>query len=462
VTVDLAIIGAGPAGMAAATLAAELGLATVLVDEQDMPGGQIYRGIERSPDPAKLGADYAAGAALVGAFRASAAQYRPATTVWHVDPAGVLSVMSDGKSDTIATSRILVATGAIERPVPLRGWTLPGVMTAGAAQIVLKTAGLVPEGRAVLAGQGPLLYLLAWQLVQAGAPPLAVLETTGSANYVAGAAHLGEWWAGRRDLIKGLGLILGLRRAGVSLRRGVRGLRAIGREKLEAVGWDGGEIAADLLLLHEGVIPNTQISLGLQLEHSWDAAQLCWRPVLNEWGRSSQVNVSIVGDGGGIAGAAAAVSSGRLTALDVAAALGKIDAAERDRRAAPIRAALRRDTALRPFLDALYHPAPAVLNPPDDVIVCRCEEVTAMQIRRAVRLGAAGPNQAKAFLRCGMGPCQGRLCGPTVSAVMAAARGVPIAEIGTYRPRAPYKPITLGALAAGAALDVTGEEHSGD
>ena len=169
-TVDLAIVSAGPAGMAAAILAAELGLATVVIDEQDTPGGQIYRGIERSPDPAALGPDYVAGGALVGAFRASAAQYRPATTAWHIDPEGVLSLMADGKSDAIEARRILIATGAIERPVPLPGWTLPGVMTAGAAQIMLKTAALVPDGRAVLAGQGPLLYLLAWQLVRAGTP----------------------------------------------------------------------------------------------------------------------------------------------------------------------------------------------------------------------------------------------------------------------------------------------------
>jgi bacterioferritin-associated ferredoxin len=87
------------------------------------------------------------------------------------------------------------------------------------------------------------------------------------------------------------------------------------------------------------------------------------------------------------------------------------------------------------------------LNPSDEVIACRCEEVTAGQIRRAVKLGASGPNQVKAFLRCGMGPCQGRVCGPIVGAVIAAARNVPIAAVGTYRPRAPYKPITVGALA---------------
>jgi NADPH-dependent 2,4-dienoyl-CoA reductase/sulfur reductase-like enzyme len=450
--VDLAIIGAGPAGMAAAALAAELGLDTVLIDEQDSPGGQIYRGIERAPENTPLGADYLAGKSLAASLRASGAAYLPATTIWHIDPDGTLSLISAGASRTLRAHRILIATGAIERPVPIPGWTLPGVMTAGAAQIMLKTADLVPAGRAVLAGQGPLLWLVAAQLIRAGAPPAAILETTPHRNYHAAARLLpATLWPGRRALRKGLALIREVRRAGIPIRREVRGLRAIGRatgdKSVERVVWDGGEIAADLLLLHEGVIPNTQISLALGLDHRWDAAQLCWRPAVDEWGATGVPTIAIAGDGGGIAGAAAASLSGRLAALDAAAFLDKLDPAERDRRARPLRAALKRQLAIRPFLDALYRPAPAVLVPADDIVACRCEEVTVAQIRRAARLGAQGPNQAKAFTRCGMGPCQGRICGPIVSAVMAETLGKPIAEIGAYRPRAPYKPITLGALA---------------
>jgi NADPH-dependent 2,4-dienoyl-CoA reductase/sulfur reductase-like enzyme len=321
-------------------------------------------------------------------------------------------------------------------------------MTVGAAQILLKTADTVPEGRAVLAGQGPLLYLAALQLARAGAPPVAILETTPHASYAAAIAQLGGGWAGRHMLAKGLGLILGVRRAGIPIRRGVHGLRALGRSRVEGVAWDGGELATDHLFLHEGVIPNTQISLALQLGHRWDEAQLCWRPILDEWGRSSIPDIAIAGDGGGILGAEAAALTGRLAALDAAAALGRIPDAERDRRAAPLRTALARERALRQFLDALYRPDPSVLAPPDDnTIVCRCEEVTVGLIRRASRLGAPGPNQLKAFTRCGMGPCQGRICGPIVSAVIAAERGLPMSEIGTYRPRAPYKPITVGAIA---------------
>jgi NADPH-dependent 2,4-dienoyl-CoA reductase/sulfur reductase-like enzyme len=450
--IDFAIVGAGPAGMAAATLAAELGLDTLLIDEQEGLGGQIYRAIERTgPDTSTsspLGTDYLAGHSVAAALRASGARYRPATTVWHIDPDGTLSLMTGGVSDSVAARRILLATGAIERPVPIPGWTLPGVMTVGAAQILLKTADLVPDGRAVLAGQGPLLYLAALQLARAGAPPLALLETTPHENYHAAARRLGRLWEGRRAFGKGLALLYGVRRAGIPVRRGVRGLRALGRTRLERIVWDGGEIAAEHLFLHEGVIPNTQISLALQLAHDWDEAQLGWRPSIDEWGRTSLPNIAIAGDGAGIAGAEAAVLSGRLAALDAAAALGRLGEAERNRRTVAIRAALARERAIRPFLDALYRPRRSVLAPTeDDMIACRCEEVTVGQIRRAVRLGAPGPNQLKAFTRCGMGACQGRICGPIVSAVIAEARGVPIPEVGTYRPRAPYKPITVGALA---------------
>ena len=446
--IDFAVIGAGPAGMAAAALAAELGLETLIVDEQDAPGGQIYRGVERAQPGSGLGAEYFAGIPLAAGLRRSGAQYLPGATVWHVDPDGTVSLVAAGVSRAIRARRILIATGAIERPVPIPGWTLPGVMTAGAAQIMLKTAGLIPAGRAVLAGQGPLLWLVAAQLARAGAPPSLILLTTPHPNYHAAARLLpGTMWPARHALKMGLGLIGEVKGAGVTIVRDVAGLRALGADRLQQVAWEGGEAPADLLMLHEGVIPNTQISLALQLEHRWDPEQLCWRPAVDEWGATAMPTISIAGDGGGIAGAEAAALSGRLAALDAASFLDKIDPAERDRRARELRRALRRELAVRPFLDRLYRPLRSVLLPPDDVVACRCEEVTVGQIRRAARLGAQGPNQAKAFTRCGMGPCQGRICGPIVGAVMADTLGRPMGEIGTYRPRAPYKPITVGALA---------------
>jgi NADPH-dependent 2,4-dienoyl-CoA reductase/sulfur reductase-like enzyme len=448
---DLGIVGAGPAGMAAAIEAASLGLSVLLVDEQPAPGGQVFRAVEvAAADPALDGDFSGAGAALVRAFRnAAAIDYRPRSTLWHYDIAARrMSVLRDGVSEEIVVGRLLLATGAQERPVPLPGWTLPGVMGAGAAQILLKTAGAVPQGPVAIAGQGPLAWLLAVQLLRAGTGPVTLLETTGK-GMLPRALRAGGLWSGRRLLCKGIALVREARRRGLRVVRGVHGLRAEGEGRVQRVAWQGGSMACETLLLHEGVIPATHIPRALGLEHVWDARQMCWRPVLDGWGATSQDGIAVAGDGGGIGGWEAAVATGRLAALDAALRLGRLDAAARDRSAKPHQDALAGALALRPFLDRLYAPAPTVLAPVDDAtIVCRCEEVTAGQVRQAARLGAAGPNQAKAYLRAGMGPCQGRICGTVVAALIADERGIPIAEAGALRPRAPFKPMTVGELAA--------------
>ncbi len=157
-----------------------------------------------------------------------------------------------------------------------------------------------------MAGQGPLLYLAAQQLVRAGAAPSVILDTTPFANYRYATGMLVRRRPGLRPLLKGLAAMLAVKRAGVPIRHGVRGLRALGSGTLERVAWQGGETAADHLLLHEGIIPNIQISLALQLRHEWDDDQLCQRPVLDPWGQSSVPIIAVAGDGGRIAGAEAA------------------------------------------------------------------------------------------------------------------------------------------------------------
>jgi bacterioferritin-associated ferredoxin len=195
------------------------------------------------------------------------------------------------------------------------------------------------------------------------------------------------------------------------------------------------------------VVPNINLSNAIGCRHVWDDVQLTWKPETDAWGATSVAGICVAGDGAGIAGAEAAAERGRIAALGVAHRLGKIDASARDRDAAPLRATLARFERGRLFLDTLYRPAKAFRVPQGDTIVCRCEEVTAERIRATVPLGATGPNQMKAFLRSGMGPCQGRLCGLTVAELIADVRGVPIQEVGYYRLRPPVKPIALGELA---------------
>ena len=441
---DCIIVGAGPAGMAAAALLAARGIDVVVLDEAPAPGGQIWRGVEAA-DPglrALLGADYAAGAAAVARFRASGAEYRPSTPVWNLT--AEREAWTPG--GPVQARTLLLAVGAMERAVPVPGWTLPGVMGAGGVQILLKSAGLLPQG-VVLAGNGPLLYLLAAQLIAVGAPPAAILDTARAADLAPALRRLRPAAFGM--LRKGVMLQGAIRAAGIPWYRGVSGIALLGAARVEAVRFRSNgqdhEVAANLVALHEGVIPAQHAARAVGCAHVWDEAQACFRPVLDGWGRSSVAGVLVAGDAGGIGGAAAAVHAGRLAAFEILHQLGQVADIGRDVLAAADRRALARDLAIRPFLDRRYRPT--AMLPDDRTIVCRCEEATAGDLRRAVAQGAQGPNQAKAFTRAGMGPCQGRICGTLVTTVLAVALGRAPGEVGHARVRPPLRPITVGELA---------------
>lgn len=452
---DLLIIGAGPAGMAAAATAARHGLTVAVLDEQPAPGGQIYRGITETGQrrAAILGPDYLEGAALADALATSGAEVIHGAVVWDVEAGNPFTVTYsvNGVATRITSRALILATGALERPVPIPGWTLPGVMTAGAGQILLKASGVVPEN-AVLAGSGPLLYLLAVQMARAGSPPLALVETQSRADLLRALPKLPRAFRGWRTLLKGMGLLAELRRHGIRRYQGARDLAVEGRDQAEALSFSEGgtrhRIEAGTILLHQGVVPNTQITRALGLQHLWHAGQHAFLPWADEWGETSQPFLFVAGDGAGINGAKAAASAGRLVALQAARRLGRIDSTLLEMECIEDIQALRAERSVRPFLEAAYPVPDSILKPADATIVCRCEEVTAGQIRGWARAGAMGPNQLKAFGRPGMGPCQGRYCGLTTTELLAEVHGTTPASVGLARLRAPLKPITLGELAA--------------
>jgi NADPH-dependent 2,4-dienoyl-CoA reductase/sulfur reductase-like enzyme len=464
-TYDLAIIGSGPAGISAALTAASLGLSTVLLDEQPRAGGQIYRNVERvDPQVASvLGPDYLHGRELVARLARSRVDVRHGTLVWDMAPDKTITALQNGRSMQIQAAQVIAATGAMERASPIPGWTLPGVMNAGAAQIALKGAGSVPSGRVVLAGGGPLLLLVACQLLEAGAQVVGVVETSPAANRRAAMRHLGTVWRAPGPLFKGLRMMNTLRAAKVPWFVQATGLAAHGQEQVRSLGFDaGGEshtLDCDVLLLHHGVVPNTQMTRLLRVEHRWDEPQLAWQPVTDAWGETSLAGFRIAGDGAAISGALAAEASGAIAAIGAAHALGRLSDAQRDAHAKPVRRALASQLHIRPFLDALYRPPDWINLPADDTVVCRCEEVTAGQVREMARMGCRGPNQTKFFSRCGMGPCQGRMCGLTVTQILAQELKMAPAQVGAYRIRAPLKPIPLSSVAVMATL-YESEENS--
>lgn len=446
---DVVIVGAGPAGMAAAIECARAGLSTILLDEQNAPGGQIYRAVEKA-DVRRLrilGDDYSKGRDLAADFRASGAVYLSGATVWNVNPELGIFFSKSGTSSSFSAGAMIVATGATERSMPVPGWTLPGVMTAGACQIMLKANGLIHDN-VVLVGSGPLLWLIAAQMIAAGTKPSAMIETVPRSRYVAALGRLPLNRTALGYLRKGAAMMRVVKRAGVPIYRGATEIAITGNGQAEAINFRSKgrshTLPVEFIALHQGVVPNQQITRLLRCEHFWSESQRCFVPTLDGYGETSVDNIYVAGDGGGIGGAIVAELQGRLAGLRVAEKAGKSVAVD----VTALKSRLQRELSIRPFLDALYAPSAEILAPADGTIVCRCEELTAGQIRAAVGLGAPGPNQVKSFLRSGMGPCQGRICGLAVTEIIAECRAEPPSVIDYYRIRPPLKPLALAELAA--------------
>jgi thioredoxin reductase len=349
--VDLLVIGAGPAGMGAAVRARASGLEVLVVDEQPAPGGQIWRGVEAragTPMGALLGKDYTQGLSLVQAFRASGAQYEPGTQVWQLEPGWRVYMSRGQRAECVQAANVLLATGAQERAVPFPGWTLPGVMTVGAAQILMKNAREIPQAPVWIAGSGPLVLLYMVQLLRAGGRIAGWLDTSPARAWRRGLPHaraaLGAW----RELRKGVWWMLMLRRAGVPVVRGVTQLRAQGDQRLQGLSWrtaDGRQhqAAAQLLLVHEGVVPSIHVTQALDCAHAWNGAQQCWAPVMDSWGQTSQPGIFVAGDGAGIGGAGVARARGELAALGIALRAGRLQEVVAGQHAAPCASRLRGD-----------------------------------------------------------------------------------------------------------------------
>jgi hypothetical protein len=302
----------------------------------------------------------------------------------------------------------------------------------------------------VLAGGGPLLWLVASQLLRAGATIDALLDTTPRGRLREALAHapgflLSPYFARGRELVRTV-------RRRVRVIEHVTSLAVEGTTAATAVRFtvDGQmhSLPVDQLLLHHGVVPDINLASAAGCALAWSELQACFAPVVDAWGGTTVAGLYVAGDGAGITGALAAEARGRLTALGVANALGRIDGNARERAAERHRRESAIATRGRLFLDTLYRPADAFRVPEGDTLACRCEEISAAAIIELARSGCAGPNQAKAFVRCGMGPCQGRWCGLTVTELIAHVQRRDPEEVGYYRLRFPAKPVALGDLAS--------------
>lgn len=452
---DVVVIGAGPAGMSTAISLKRFDVSVLVVDEQSCPGGQIWREVEKvsqTPTGKLLGDEYQSGSKLVSEFRRCGAVYQPQTKVWKIESGWKVFLKVEGQLERIDTSYVVIATGAQERPAPFPGWTLPGVLTVGAAQVLLKNAQEIPQAPVWVVGSGPLTLLYMVQLLKAGGHIAGWIDTSASGLWRRVLPHLFTACCNLKMLSKGIYWLLKLRAAGVHPIRKVTSWKAIGNSQVEAIEYTttNGEQChhpAKVVLTHEGVIPQIYISQSLGCEHVWHAGQSCWVPKLNRFGETSQSGIFVAGDGANIGGVKLALYRGEQVALGIARKLERLTDSSLCKKIDEIERKSRPFIRLRPMLDAMYPPAAQIFNPADETIVCRCELLSAGDIRKEAHRGVAGCNQLKAFTRAGMGPCQGRQCGTVINHLIAQAQQKPVTEVETIRIRPPLKPITLGELA---------------
>lgn len=455
---DAIVIGAGPAGLAAATELAAKGLEVALLDEQASPGGQIYRNIGNTSQHQRsiLGEDYTCGLDLVRRFKEAQVTYLPQARVWQTEANGQVCYSRLGKSGKLLADYLVLSTGAMERPVPFPGWTLPGVMTCGGMSNLFKDSGLSPQKPVVLAGSGPLLWLVAEHLLALQAPLAAILDTTPMSQVLPAMKHLPGALKRFGYMVKGVKMIadvhLKARKACVPIHRNVKNLRAEGKTRLERVKAACGsrelEFTASTLLVSEGVIPNVALLRQIGCRHVWDEVQRFWHPEVDANGRSTNLaNIFVAGDGNFVHGARSAELKGRLAAYTIALEMHRISQEEYRDLTATLRPELELELAPRPFIDAMYAPRPDLFTMSDATVICRCEGVTAGRIRDLVEEGYTDHNEIKAIIRCGMGPCNGRMCGPAVMELICAGAKVAPEKVRQHRLRPPIKPVSLEELA---------------
>jgi len=450
-TKQLVIVGAGPAGMRAAEQLVAAGQRPIVVDEGTRHGGQIYR-----QPPAVLqrergdlyGFEAARASAVLDRFDALRPQidYRPQTLAWQVE-ANTLQLLHAGRNCTLPFDALILAPGATDRVLPFPGWTLPGVYTLGAAQVALKYQGCLIGPRVVFAGTGPLLYLVAWQYATHGGQVAAVLDTAPAAA---------KWLAAPRLLArpavaaKGAYFVARLRMMGVALHGGVTLLGAQGDERVTALSWRAGSdihtTECDAIGFGYGLRSETQLADLAGCAFDYNPLEQAWLPTRDAAGRASVPGVYLAGDGASILGADAAELSGARAALAALEDLGLGPAGTA--RAAQIERELHAHVSFRRGLETAFAPPPRwAADAPDELIVCRCEEVTAGELRACARDTATREmNRLKALTRIGMGRCQGRMCAPAATRLLADAAGCALHEVGRLRGQAPIKPIPIAML----------------
>lgn len=455
------IVGSGMAGLAAAELLSMHGLHVLVVDDNTHTGGQLLRrpahtaGKKRRFEIDRIKRQ---GIRLAERLTAGNLHFCNQTQVLGIYPERSLLLARPNQHlfECHADSLIL-ATGAREKQLPFKGWTLPGVMATGAAQILMKSSGILPGKKTLIGGLGPLMLVLAAEILSNGGKVHALLDQSSFAEKIK-AVTVGPEIGFK--LLEGAFYFTRLAFARVPIMQGVRILEARGRKQLEAVVYartdangkiiDGTEQirSTDTLAVGYGFSPNIELPQQAGCSVSYDADKGGWFVDVDASMATSAPGIYAVGETTGIAGAGKSFIEGQIAAWDILLKTGRVNRRRHKEYTRALKRQRRQQVRYGRLINRMCRIAPGCYEEiPDETIVCRCEEITMGEIRRRLGQGFATMNGIKRATRCTMGNCQGRICGPILSEIISGFTHRPPGEIGCTSARIPVKTVSLGALA---------------
>ncbi|WP_069470117.1 FAD-dependent oxidoreductase [Candidatus Marithrix sp. Canyon 246] len=439
---DVVIVGSGPAGIQATINLQGYGLKIALLDDSSTLGGHIYKEVQKNSTKTDFfEQDYLKGFDLIKQINLNKISYINNSYVWNINPKLEIYYSQQGTSYKIKAKKILIATGSLERPFPVKGWTLPGVIGTTAAQILLKES-LIVKDDAVFIGSGALFYYVISQYLDSGAKIKAVIDTTPLNNYFKAAKHLPKALLKFGFFIKALGFFAKFRKHKLKVYHFVDELMFEGDDELKTVVFKKGskqvKIDTDIAFIHNGLAPNINLQLQVGCDYEYSKATRTVNIKTDEFMQSSVDNIFVVGDGKSIRGVDVAIVEAKIAANKILNDFNKIQ------KVTTYQKQLKSHMQIRDFLNTLYLPHKNFLSPSDDdVIICRCEEVTLKQIKNGLERNCKETNSIKSFTRCGMGSCQSRFCGLTLLEVISKHTNTPIEELKYLKIRSPIKPIGI-------------------
>lgn len=447
---DVIVIGAGPAGANAALGADQKGLKVLMIDEQKYAGGQVWR--QKSKSILKAPGTEASenGSALGDKISRSKVDVRYNSRVWHIEKEDDGSWLIAAERERLKAKALIISTGAQERIIPIPGWTLPGVMGLGAATVLFKEHMMVPQGRTIVAGNGPLLFYVASEIIRLGGQVAAVVSLNSKKDWKEAFPEM----VSNKDLLwQGLKWMFQLykRRVPIFWQHGIKKIE--GESNVDGAtickvddNWkpeSGSEqnIAAETVCLGHGLMPSIEATRLAGAYHKYDQTLGGWVPIVDKHGRTTHPKLYACGDNAGILGAFAAPFRGKLAASAVIKDLmgskeSNIDQETYDRAVKFGLAATALSIPRAGLADFMTM----------DTIVCRCEEITRGEIEHEIRTGAITPNAIKSGTRCGMGPCGGRYCAEAQAMITKHITGQTNADIGLPTSRSPLRPVPIDEI----------------